>query len=304
MLEIKEVEVKRNFKRNKKSMKTEILDRAAILKIYKKPAADAYKGTQGHALLIGGSYGKIGSVVLATKAAIKSGCGLATAFIPKCGYEIIQIAVPEAMVLVDKHEKCITQIEMELEPDAIGIGFGIGKSPQTAKAFGKYISKKPALVIDADGLNILAENPDFIKRLLPRTILTPHKGELERLIGKWQTVEEEHKFTSAFSKKHKLIIVNKGAPTVIIDGENIYKNTTGNTALATGGSGDSLTGVITSFLAQGYKPLDAAKLGVYLHGLTADIAVPETGTQSFTASDIPEYLGKAFLELEKNEKAK
>ncbi len=281
-------------------MKTELVDREAILKIYKKPAADAFKGTLGHALLIGGSYGKIGSVVLATKAAIKSGCGLATAFIPKCGYEIMQIAVPEAMVLIDKNEKCVTQIEMELEPDAIGIGIGIGKSPQTAKAFGKYISKKAKLVIDADGLNILSENPAYLKTLAPKTILTPHKGELKRLVGEWETEEEEHKLAIAFSKKHKVIIVDKGAPTVIIDGENIYKNTTGNPALATGGSGDSLTGIITSLLAQGYKPLDAAKLGVYLHGLTADIALPETGTQSFTASDISEYLGKAFLELEKS----
>ncbi len=279
-------------------MKTYLLTRPAILKIYKKPPPDAHKGTLGHALLIGGSRGKIGAVVLATKAALKAGCGLLTAFVPKCGYTILQISVPEAMVLTDRKKKRISKIEVGIQPSAIGIGMGLGKSPKTVKAFGKFIAGKHPLVIDADGLNILAENRELLKTLAPETILTPHKGELQRLVGKWGSTAEEHALASAFSKKYGVILVDKGAPMVLIDGENLYQNTTGNAALATGGSGDSLTGIITSLLAQGYTPLNAAKLGVYLHGLTADIALPATGTQSFTAGDIPEYLGKAFLSLE------
>ena len=281
-------------------MKTYLLDKVAILKIYKKPAPDAHKGTQGHALLIGGSWGKMGSVVLATKAAIKTGCGLLTAFVPRCGYEIMQISVPEAMVLSDKVKKRISKIKVPIKPNAVGIGMGMGTAPKTAKAFGKYITQEVALVIDADGLNLLAQNPDFLKRLFPKTILTPHKGELQRLIGNWENKDEEHKMASAFAKKYNVIVVDKGAPTVILDGETIWQNTTGNAALATGGSGDSLTGIITSLLAQGYSPMNAAKLGVYLHGLTADIALPATGTESFTASTISEYLGQAFLSLERD----
>ena len=279
-------------------MKTHPIDKPAILKIYKSPAPNTYKNAQGHALLIGGSWGKMGAVVLASKAAIKSGCGLLTVCIPKCGYEIMQISVPEAMVLAGKGQKRITCIKTDFKPNAIGIGVGMGTDAKTVKAFGKFLAgKRPSLVIDADGLNILAANPHLLKTLKANTILTPHKGELERLIGKWGSQAEEHKKASAFARKHKVIIVDKGAPTVILDGENLWQNTTGNAALATGGSGDSLTGIITSLLAQGYAPLEAAKLGVYLHGLTADIALPATGTESFTASTISEYLGKAFLSL-------
>ena len=279
-------------------MKLHLLNKSIILKIYKKPAPDVHKGIQGHALLIGGSWGKMGAVVLASQAAIKSGCGLLTTFIPRCGYDILQISVPEAMVITSKGKKRIASIKTDLQPDAIGIGMGLGTAPKTIKTFGEFIAVKQPLVIDADGLNILAANRDFLKTLLPNTILTPHKGELERLIGKWGSEAEEHKMASAFAKKYKVIIVDKGAPTVILDGKTIWQNTTGNAALATGGSGDSLTGIITSLLAQGYAPLEAAKLGVYLHGLTADIALPVTGTESFTASTISEYLGKAFLNLE------
>ncbi len=279
------------------TMKVQLLTKAAIQKIYKRPAPNAYKNTQGHAFIMGGSWGKMGSVVLATNAALHAGCGLVTAFIPKCGYAILQISVPEAMVLTDRKKKFISKIKVPLKPDAIGIGTGMGTHPKTIKAFGKFIDQKGPLVIDADGLNILAGNPSFLKKLAGGTILTPHKGELKRLIGKWESEAEEHERARAFAKKHNLIIVDKGAPTVIIDGEHLFQNTTGNAALATAGSGDSLTGIITSLLAQGYKPLQAAQLGVYLHGLTADLALPEMGTEAFTAGDIWRYLGKAFLSL-------
>ena len=275
------------------------IDRNEILRRYKPIANDTHKGIQGHTLLIGGSYGKIGAMCLSSKAALRTGCGLVTAFVPFCGYQILQIAIPEVMVLTDEKEKYLSDIAYELEPDAIGIGCGMGQERSTQKALHDFLSNntKP-LVIDADGLNILSHNPSWMALISPRTILTPHPKELERLIGKWYTEEEKFGKTVVFSIMNQVIIVMKGAPTYIVDGEKIYKNTTGNAALATAGSGDVLTGMITSLLAQSYKALDAAMLGVYLHGLTADIALPETGYQSFIASDIILNIGKAYLSLE------
>ena len=276
------------------------IHKAAILKRYKPIDAHTHKGIQGHALLIGGSYGKIGAMALSSKACLKTGCGLVTAFIPRCGYEILQTANPEVMVLTDVQEKYISKIEFDFMPNAIGIGPGIGQELETQNALHEFLTNdKTPLVIDADALNILSQNAAWISLLPDKTILTPHHKELERLIGKWNSNVEKFEKTIAFSKFHHLIIVMKGAPTFIIDGETIYENTTGNAALATAGTGDVLTGMITSLLAQSYEPIDAAILGVYLHGLTADIALPETGYQSFIASDIFKYIGKAFLSLEK-----
>ena len=275
------------------------IDKKEILKYYKPIAVDTHKGIQGHALIIGGSYGKIGAVCLSSKAALKSGCGLVTAYIPKCGYEIVQIAIPEVMVLTDGNKKCISNINFDLQPDAIGIGPGIGQDEVTQKAFLKFLkTNETPLVIDADGLNILSQNKSWFLLLQPGTILTPHPKELERLIGKWISEEEKFEKTISFSLQYNVIVVMKGAPTYIIDGETIYKNTTGNQALATAGSGDVLTGIITSFLAQGYESVQAAILGVYLHGLTADLAASKIGLQSFIASDIIGNLGGAFLSLE------
>lgn len=275
------------------------IDKNEILKFYKPIAVNTHKGIQGHVLLIGGSYGKIGAICLSSKAALKSGCGLVTAFIPKCGYEIVQTFIPEVMVLTDAKKKYISNISFEFQPNAIGIGPGIGQHELTQKAFLKFLKTNTIpVVIDADALNILSQNKAWFLLLQPRSILTPHPKELERLIGKWTSEEEKFEKTISFSLQYNVIIVMKGAPTHIIDGEIIYKNTTGNPALATAGSGDVLTGIITSLLAQGYEPIQAAIFGLYLHGLTADIAVPKTGLQSFIASDIIENLGEAFLILE------
>lgn len=276
------------------------IHKAAILKRYKPIDAHTHKGIQGHALLIGGSYGKIGAIVLSSKACLKTGCGLVTVFIPRCGYEIIQTANPEVMVLTDFREKYISKIEFDFMPNAIGIGPGIGQELETQNALHEFLTNdKTPLVIDADALNILSQNAAWISLLPDKTILTPHQKELERLIGKWNSVAEKLEKTIAFSKLNHLIIVMKGAPTFIIDGDTIYENSTGNAALATAGTGDVLTGMITSLLAQSYEPIDAAILGVYLHGLTADIALPETGYQSFIASDVIANIGKAYLSLEK-----
>lgn len=257
-----------------------------------------HKGIQGHALIVGGSYGKIGSVCLSAKACLKSGAGLVTAYVPKCGYDIVQISVPEVMVATDDYLDHIIAVNYVLKPNAIGIGIGMGQHPDTQHAFFNFIKMNQfALVVDADGLNMLSKNKEWLDILPKNTILTPHSKELERLIGTWDSEYNKLKKVKDFSKEHHVIVVVKGAPTLIVDGELIFENTTGNQGLATAGSGDVLTGIITSFLAQNYRPIDAALLGVYLHGLSADLAVPELGHHSFTASDCIDYLGKAFLTL-------
>jgi len=274
------------------------ITKESILSFYQPIAKDAHKGIQGHVLLVGGSYGKMGSVCLSSKAALRSGCGLVTTYIPKCGYEILQIAVPEAMVVTNANEKMITLISVDLIPTAIGIGMGMGQEQETQKAFHDFLlTNKCPLIIDADALNILSQNKDWIALLPKEAILTPHKKELERLIGEWKTDAEKLEKVIQLSTKNDIVIVVKGAPSVIVYKDSIYENTSGNQALATAGSGDVLTGIITSLVAQNYDPLKAAILGVYLHGLTADLALPETGYHSFIATDIINYLGKAFLSL-------
>jgi ADP-dependent NAD(P)H-hydrate dehydratase len=276
-----------------------LITKEEILKSYKPVNPLTHKGLQGHAVIIAGSYGKIGAAVLASKSCIKSGCGLVTTFSPKCGYQILQISIPEVMVVTDENTNFITHIQLPLIPQAIGIGPGIGKELATQKALFEFLRiNKVPLVLDADALNILSENQSWLALLPEKTILTPHPKELERLIGKWDSESQKFQKTIAFSEQYKVIIVMKGAPTFIINQTEVYQNTTGNAALATAGSGDVLTGIITSLLAQDYEPSQAVKLGVFIHGLTADIALPETGYQSFIASDIIENLGKAFLSLE------
>jgi len=260
----------------------------------------AHKGTQGHALLVGGSIGKCGSVCLAAKAALRSGCGLVTAYLPRCGTNVIQTAVPEAMALQDPHHEHITEIVYDLHPDAIGIGPGLGQHSDTERAFGDLLTRyRMPLVIDADGLNILSRHPEWFSLLSPGTILTPHPKELTRLIGYWCDDFEKIEKVRSFAKEHKLVIVVKGAYSLVVDESHLYVNSSGTPALATAGSGDVLTGMITSLLAQRYEPRDAARVGVYLHGLTADITRKTIHPRSFMAGDIVDHIGAAYQSIEK-----
>lgn len=275
-------------------------DLSEIKKRYKPISKFSHKGRQGHVLLIGGCFGKIGAMVLASQAALRSGCGLATVFIPKCGYDILQTAIPEAMVITDESYYKISKIAFNFQPKAIGIGMGIGQDTETSQAFYHFLkSNSIPLVIDADALNILSEHQEWLNLLPKNSILTPHPKELERLIGIWNDDFDKIEKVKVFAKTYTLVVLVKGAYTLIINEKNVYVNSSGNQALATGGSGDVLSGMITSFLAQGYTALDAALLGVYFHGRTADIAMNDMGYEGFIASDIIKYLGKVFLELKK-----
>jgi hydroxyethylthiazole kinase-like uncharacterized protein yjeF len=268
-----------------------------IVELYKPRNKWSHKGTFGHTLIIGGSFGKIGAVTLTTKAALKIGSGLVTAYLPKCGYTILQIAVPEVMVEVD-NDTALEYFNFKTKATVIGIGPGMGTDEKTVKGFERFIKEnKLPLVIDADAINLLSQNKSLLKHLPKNTVLTPHPKELERLIGSWKNDFEKLEKTANLSKKHAIIIVIKGAHTVIVNGESKHFNSTGNPALATAGSGDVLTGIITGLISQGYKPINAAILAVYLHGKTADIAISETGYETFTATSILDYLSDAILDL-------
>lgn len=259
----------------------------------------SHKGSYGHALLISGSYGRIGATVLGSKSCLRSGVGLVTVHTPKCGYETVQITVPEAMVMADASEKEISEIHDLGIYDAVGIGPGIGLNEKTKKALEKLLDKinKP-LIIDADGINIISENKTLLDKLPDYTILTPHVKEFERLFGVYENGYTRNKAQIEYSKKYKIIIVLKGAHTSITTPDGIcYFNSTGNPGMATAGSGDVLTGIILSLLAQGYYAEKAAIIAVYLHGLAGDIAVKEISEEAMIASDIIDNLGLAFKEI-------
>lgn len=252
----------------------------------------SHKGTYGHGLLIAGSKGKIGSVVLASKAALRSGIGLLTTFLPECGYQALQTAVPEAMCLTDENHNHITHLTVETATfSAIGIGPGMGTEEGTKNALEQLFSAaQQPLVIDADALNVLAKNPDLLAKIPKNTILTPHPKEFERLAGKSADSFERLDLQVEFAKKHRCIVVLKDAITSIAlpDGK-VFFNTTGNPGMATGGTGDVLTGLITGLLAQGYTPENAALIGVFYHGKAGDAAALQVGENQMIASDLIQY---------------
>ena len=276
----------------------ELIGKHEVLPLYIPREKFSHKGEFGHSLIIGGSYGKIGAVTLASRAALSAGSGLITTYIPKCGYIPLQASFPEAMVITDTHDKIITDIKFDIEPTVVGFGMGAGTKTKTISAFEVFLKKnKVPLVIDADGINILSKKKALLKLLPEQTILTPHPKELERLIGAWKDDFDKIKKAKTFSKKYNCIVVIKGANTMTVFMDKLYVNTTGNPGLSTAGSGDVLTGVITGLISQGYKPLEATMFGVYLHGRSADIAVEDFGYQSLIASHVIDYLGAAFIDL-------
>jgi hydroxyethylthiazole kinase-like uncharacterized protein yjeF len=276
----------------------EFIEKYEVLSIYKPRDKFSHKGHFGHSLIIGGSYGKIGAVTLTSRAALSTGAGLITAYIPKCGYTILQASFPEAMVITDKNEDYISKIDFNIKPTVIGIGVGLGTHTKTIDAFEVFLKQnKRPLVIDADGLNILSKKKSLLKHLPKNTVLTPHPKELERLIGKWKDDFDKLNKVKTFSKKHKVIVVIKGANTITVFKDKLYINSTGNPGMATAGSGDVLTGIITGLISQKYTSLEATIFGVYLHGKAADIAVEDIGNESLISSHIIEYLGEAYLDL-------
>ena len=269
-------------------------------KLWKPRQKFGHKGTYGHALLIGGSYGKMGAAVLSAKSCLRAGAGLLSVCVPGVGYDIMQTSVPEAMAICDAHEKKWTQTP-DIQPyNAIGIGPGLGRASETASALQQLIHNATVpLVLDADALNLLARHPEWWPAIPPNSILTPHPGEFQRLFGSSTNDFEKNDQQMEWARKHQVFIVLKGAHTAIAtpDGQ-CWFNSSGNPGMATGGSGDVLTGILTGLLAQGYSPLNTCLLGVYLHGLAGDMAASELGQEALIASDLIEHLPVAWKRLQ------
>ena len=255
-----------------------------------------HKRHYGHALIIAGSYGMFGAAVLATGAALRSGTGLVTTHAAKTGVEILQISHPEAMVSVDEHDYYFSSIRHPELYNAIGIGPGLGKAHATAHALKLLIQhySKP-IVFDADAINILAENPTWLSFIPKGCIFTPHQREFERLVGNSLDDFEQNAKQRDFSRNYEAYVVLKGAHTAITcpDG-SCYFNITGSPGLATAGSGDVLTGLITGLLAQGHHPKSAAIIGVYLHGLAGSLAAKQIGETTMISGDIIKFIGEAY----------
>lgn len=270
-----------------------------ISSILKPREKFANKGDFGHGLMIAGSLGMAGAAVLAAKGALKGGVGLLTMHVPSKLTDILQISVPEAMCSIDKDDSRFSGIDNIDRYNAVGIGPGLTRDPVCVEGFRKLLELKPKnLIIDADGINILSEHPDLMEKLPKGTILTPHYGEFERLAGKAANSTDRIKKQKAFSLKHHLYIALKGYNTTIStpDGRVAF-NTTGNPGMATGGSGDVLSGLILSLLAQGYHAENAVIAGVFIHGLAGDIAAEERGEYSVLASNIAKSIGPAIMKL-------
>jgi hydroxyethylthiazole kinase-like uncharacterized protein yjeF len=263
----------------------------------------AHKGDFGRLQLIGGSEGKFGSIALSSQAAMRSGTGLLYVTVPQSGASIIHQLCPEAMVHKGDGEDVLSDFRLMQEATVIGIGPGLGTSYDAITALDMMLSMiepHQKLVLDADVLNILAKNPDWLDRLPKETILTPHPGEFRRLVGDWNNDVDKLERLSVFCERYSLNVVVKGAYSAVCDATgNISFNPTGNPGMASAGSGDVLLGIVAGLLATGILPRDALKVGVYVHGLSGDLGAKQVGQRSLIASDIITNLPNAFTQIKK-----
>lgn len=266
---------------------------------------NAHKGDFGHALLIAGSRGMMGAALLATGAALRSGCGLVTVHVPAGERMAVHIAHPSAIVSLDSSDSCFSVLpEPASRYSAVGAGPGLGQSEETAAALGSLLERGGRMVIDADALNIIAFHPHYLKMIPHDSVLTPHIGELRRLLGAamsasfikgfrihgdavWRSEEERTDMVRALAAAAGSVITVKGFHTMVcFPSGRLRYNPTGNPGMAKGGSGDVLTGLLTGLMARGFTSEDAACAGVYLHGLAGDSAAETAGQESMNASDI------------------
>jgi hydroxyethylthiazole kinase-like uncharacterized protein yjeF len=269
------------------------INAAFIQSIFRPRNDNSHKGNFGHALLIAGNTSKIGAALIVAKACLRSGVGLLTVSIPKNNRFALNTFLPEAM-LIFRSKK----IDFSLY-NVVGIGPGLG----TKKALEQLVENTLSnanypMVIDADALNIIAKNPVLFQKISNNSVLTPHPKEFDRLFGEHQS--DRNRKETAIQKAAELncIIVLKGHKTFITDGTDSYENSTGNSGLAKGGSGDALTGIITAFLAQQYNSVHSAILGVYIHGLAADFTLKSQSKESMLITDVIENIGTAFKQIQ------
>jgi NAD(P)H-hydrate epimerase len=261
----------------------------------------AHKGQFGHALLIGGQFGMAGCMILSVQAALRAGCGLATVAVPRDAVTALQVAVPEAICLPDPNPDRITHLPSPLSKyAAVGLGPGLGTHPDSIAVVEALLKNPPTrLVLDADALNILALKPELIKMLPFGAVLTPHPGELDRLVTHNGTALGRLNAARQLAMAQNVFIILKGGYTALCapNGDVLF-NQNGNPGMATGGTGDVLTGFLTGLLAYFDDVLDALVLGIYLHGLAGDLAAQRLGQQALTASALMRMFGKAWMHIE------
>lgn len=257
------------------------------------------KRDYGSALLMAGSTGMMGAAVMCARATLKSGAGLVTVHSASSGINILQTAVPEAMFEPDRGEHFITDMKIHHDHQAVAIGPGIGTNEKTIDTLELLLKTSLSrLILDADALNCISKRPALLSMLPPKTIITPHIGEFDRLFGEHKSSEARLRKAIEMARYYNIIIVLKGHFTATVRPTGkVYFNSTGNSGMATAGAGDVLTGVIAAFLAQGYLPEHAATIGVYVHGLAGDLAVEKTGEYGLVASDISDNVGNAIRHI-------
>ena len=277
------------------------MDRVTVGQDYVKPLLKprdpkAYKNNFGHALLYAGSLGMAGAAVLSARACLRSGVGLLTVCSPSCNNDILQISVPEAMTIASDDLYANTDLSRY---NAVGAGPGLGQGDSQTAILEKLLkSSSYPMVLDADALNIIARSRYLLEYVPAGSVLTPHPGELQRLVGQATDYDDMIQKAKALATENGITVVVKGAPTITIapDGK-MYVNTTGNPGMATGGSGDVLTGMVLALLAQGYKSEQAALIAVYIHGLAGDIAAKHLSMTAMTSADIAGHLPQAWLQM-------
>lgn len=272
-------------------MKT--LTQHIVKSLIKSREESSHKGTYGHALLVAGNVGRMGAAVIASRACLRAGTGLLTVHVPESERVILQTAIPEAMLIFRSKSDYDLSIF-----SSIGIGCGLGTEQESVDLLTHFIThcKKPIL-LDADALNIISENNLLLRKIPHQSIITPHPKEFDRLFGVHHAIEKRIDTAIKKAKELNITIVLKGHKTLITNNGEAFLNSTGNAGLAKGGSGDALTGIITAFLAQGYTPFIAAKIGVFIHGLAADITLKTQSMESMLITDVIENLGLAFKEI-------
>lgn len=277
----------------------EITSKQLLQSFFKPRKPFTHKGDFGNLALIAGSHGMMGAAVLAAKACLRSGAGKLTCYVPGDGYTILQTSVPEAMCVTDENAEHHTEVKLKTAYDALGVGPGMGSYHSNAQVIESLLQTNPAkLIADADGLNTIAAHPKLLQKLPANTIITPHPKEFERLFGSSANHFERLSLALKMAEQLKIIIVLKGKFTCIATpAGKAYFNPTGNAGMATGGTGDVLTGILLALSAQYPDSIQTAILAVYLHGLSGDIAAAEKTEEALIAGDIIEYLPGAFKTL-------
>lgn len=271
----------------------ENLTKDLIASLIKPRKADSHKGTYGHSLLFAGNKGKMGAAVIAARACLRTGTGLLTVSVPQNERFILQVAIPEAMLIMRENGAVDWS-----SYTALGIGCGMSTDQESTQYLSTILSEytKP-LVLDADALNVIANHPELLHKIPTNSMLSPHPKEFDRLFGVHDSLEERMKTAIEKAKQLQLVIILKGHHTLVTHHGEAFLNTTGNAGLAKGGSGDALTGILTALLSQGYASFDAAKIGVYLHGLAADLTLEKQSLESMLITDVIESIGLAFKEI-------